>query len=204
MASKFKNCVLGGTFDLLHKGHTALMEKAFTSAQIVSIGVNSDKFCAQNDKRPTQNQAVRLSELRKYLKSKNWQKKARFHIHDDATCPVPKDASTDSIIVTQDTQLGADKLNSQRAKNGLKKLTLIRCQHVLASNKKPISTTRIKNGEISKEGIVYKQLLGKICGKQISTSIRSRLKKPFGKIIKIDQKLKNIKGLIAVGDISVS
>ncbi len=59
MAYKYNHVALGGTFDLLHKGHVSLLEKAFKVSKFVSIGITSDKFCKQSDKVPFEAQTQR-------------------------------------------------------------------------------------------------------------------------------------------------
>ena len=39
---KYGHLVVGGTFDLMHKGHEAFLQKAFASADKVTIGLTSD------------------------------------------------------------------------------------------------------------------------------------------------------------------
>jgi len=41
---KYQSVVLGGTFDHLHQGHQALLSKAFTIGNYVTIGLTTDKY----------------------------------------------------------------------------------------------------------------------------------------------------------------
>ena len=75
MAYRFSHVALGGTFDILHKGHISLLEKAFSISKFVSIGVTGDKFCKESGKTPLENQTKRKENLLIYLKSKNWTKR---------------------------------------------------------------------------------------------------------------------------------
>jgi pantetheine-phosphate adenylyltransferase len=44
MKAKFKVAAVGGTFDELHKGHRALLMKAFEVGEKVLIGLCLDEF----------------------------------------------------------------------------------------------------------------------------------------------------------------
>jgi pantetheine-phosphate adenylyltransferase len=55
-------------------------------------------------------------------------------------------------VVSDETRPGALEINETRKKNGLKTLEIISIPLVLADDQKPISSTRIKKGEIDKEG----------------------------------------------------
>lgn len=202
MAYKYKNAAAGGTFDLMHKGHESLLEKAFSISQFVTIGITSDKFA--KEKNVSQNQNERRKNVLGFLNKKNFSKRTKLIFIDDVYGNAQKDKTLQAIIVSYETAKNAQLINKKRLQNDLKKLTIITCPTVLAKDKKPISTTRIKNGEISPNGQVYKNLLYKIANRQISQSARTALKNPLSKVATIEKSLKFEKNLIAVGDISVA
>ncbi|MBI3282809.1 pantetheine-phosphate adenylyltransferase [Candidatus Curtissbacteria bacterium] len=204
MAYKYDHIALGGTFDLLHKGHVSLLEKAFYCSKFVSIGITTDKFCNQSGKTPFENQTQRKKNLLLYLKSKNWAKRAKIIWLDDIYGITTKDKTLEAIVVSKETVAGAREINKKRLKNKLKKLTVIVSREVLSDDGKRITSGRIRAGEISQAGLDYLNLLLKIAGRRFPQRLRAKFKKPFGKLIKIDKKLKSEKNLVAVGDISVS
>lgn len=203
MKYKYQHAALGGTFDLLHKGHEAILQKTFAIAQKVTIGQTTDNFCKKLGKIPHEDQLQRRKNLQAYLKKFGFSKRAKLIWLSDIFGNTLKDTTVQAIAVSKESLAGANVINKTRLKLKLKKLPLVLCPQVLADDKKPISSTRIRNGEIAKTGLVYQNALLKISQKALSSSVKSKLKKPFGKIVKINSKLK-LKNLIAVGDISVS
>ena len=61
--SKFSLVATGGTFDIIHKGHIALLSNAFDISDKVIIGLTSDEFAAKKGKKPTNNYQKRLKIL---------------------------------------------------------------------------------------------------------------------------------------------
>ena len=48
----FDLVAMGGTFDIIHSGHMALLNKAFSISIKVIIGVTSDQFAVKKGKNP--------------------------------------------------------------------------------------------------------------------------------------------------------
>ena len=203
MNYQFGHVACGGTLDILHKGHISVLNRAFKIGKQVSIGITTDLFCKKIGKTPLETQKIRGNNLVAYLKLQNLEKRAKIIWLGDIYGTTTKDKTLEAIIVSDETVQGADLINKRRVKHKLNKLKVIICPQILAEDGKKISTGRIKNGDISTEGLSYKQCLLKLGDSRFNNQIRANLKKPFGKIIGITKSTKFEKPLIAVGDVSV-
>lgn len=141
---KFKKVAVGGTFDLLHKGHRALIEKAFELGEHVIVGLTSDEML-QKKAEPF---SKRKKALQNFLKSENYE----IVNLNDAYGPAISDSKIDAIVVSEETKARAVEINEIRKNKGLSLLEIAVIPFVLADDGKPISTTRIKAGEIDGEG----------------------------------------------------
>ena len=205
MTYKFQQAVLGGTFDLLHKGHISLINTAFKKSQFVTIGITTDKMLKASAKLPYEDQTKRRKKILQYLTQNKMAKRAKIMWIDDIYGPTAKDKNLQALIISKETLPNAKLINKQRTKNKLKKLTLIICPQIQAQDKKPLSSTRIREGEINRLGDSYLMFLQKTSNKAITQSARSKLKIPFGKIAKIDRlTAKKYPPYAAIGDITVS
>ena len=75
----FRTVGVGGTFDEFHKGHEALLMKAFEIGEQVLIGLCSDEFVKKLDKpHPTVPYAERLQELKAFLREHGFLERAKI------------------------------------------------------------------------------------------------------------------------------
>ncbi len=141
---KFKKVAVGGTFDLLHRGHRALIERAFELGEYVIVGLTSNEML-QKKAEPF---SRRKRTLQNFLKFKNYE----IVKLNDAYGPAISDSEIDAIVVSEETKVRAVEINEIRKKRGLPPLEVVVIPFVLAEDGKPISTTRIRDGEIDGEG----------------------------------------------------
>lgn len=157
-AEKFKVAAVGGTFDELHKGHRALLLKAFEVGERVLIGLCTDEFVAKMNKpHPVASYRERLVELKNFLKAHGLLERAKVIPLNDAYGVTLQRGCLEALVVSRETEPTAKKINEERAKRGLEPLHIVVIDMVPAENHKPISTTRIRRGEIDREGRLIKR-----------------------------------------------
>lgn len=147
---------IGGTFDPLHKGHRALIEKAFRIGDYVLIGLTSDSMVKKMKMMKTRSYQIREKELKDYLKRKNF-KNFRIVKINDRYGPSIND-EFDVIVVSPETERIAYEINKIRLKNGKKSLKVYVIHFVLADDRKTISSSRVKKGEIDVEGRIKQNI----------------------------------------------
>ncbi|MGD6806986.1 MAG: phosphopantetheine adenylyltransferase [Candidatus Bathyarchaeia archaeon] len=150
--TQFKKVAVGGTFDQLHRGHKALISKAFEVGEKVVIGLSSDEFVARMGKpHKTATYTIRRRELVKFLRAEGFEERALIvPLKDPLGLMMSKDY--DALVVSQDTaKIGSD-INQKRLQAGVAPLQIITVTLVPAENCSPISTTRIRRGEIDRNG----------------------------------------------------
>lgn len=135
---------LGGTFDIIHEGHEKLMEKAFEIGDEIVIGLSSDELVKKLGKVAGKYERRRKN-LQKFLEGRGWKAKIEKLHHEYGTAI---SENFDVIVVSPDTHKNAEKINDMRIKNGLKPIKIICVPYEMSEDGIPISTARIKNGEI--------------------------------------------------------
>jgi pantetheine-phosphate adenylyltransferase len=143
---------MGGTFDVIHKGHLTLLSKAFEISDKVIIGLTSDEFAEKKGKIPNNNYGIRLENLILSL-SKEFPR-ASFQINklDDDFGPAVLERDVEALVVSNETSNQGSILNKLRESKKLPLVQIITVPMFLAKDGTRISTTRIKNSEIDSEG----------------------------------------------------
>lgn len=159
MARKFRKVGLGGTFDELHNGHKALLMKAFEVSENVMIGVSSERFVSKMNKpHYTAPFEKREQELRRFLDQQGLTKRAEIVPIDDPYGGVLLSRDIiEALVVSKETQPVALKINEKRKEIGIDRLEIIVIDMVPSENHDAISTTRIRKGEIDREGHLLKK-----------------------------------------------
>jgi pantetheine-phosphate adenylyltransferase len=154
---KFRKVAVGGTFDEFHRGHKVLLMKAFEVGERVLIGLCSNEFVKKMGKpHTTASYEERLKELRVFLKALGLSDKAEISPLNDPYGVTVTDRCIDALVVSEETEKTAIKINQKRSEAKLPPLTIVTISMVPAENYQPISTTRIRKGEIDREGHMLK------------------------------------------------
>lgn len=151
---KYNKVATGGTFDHLHRGHEALLARSFSVGKIVIIGVTSDAFASREGKSPDQSYSERVEALKRFLSVEFPGRKYVLAKLDDNFGPGIASPEVEAIVVTRETASKVPIANALRAAKGYPPLKVEVVEHVLASDGTPISSTRIRKGEIDPEGKV--------------------------------------------------
>ena len=75
---------------------------------------------------------------------------------NDPFGPTVTDKCIEALVVSEETATNATKINEQRKKVGLAPLEIFAINMVPSENCGPISTTRIRKGEMDREGHLTK------------------------------------------------
>ncbi len=201
----FKLVATGGTFDRFHKGHEALLKQAFTVGETVIIGVTTERMVEKEKKvlgRIVLPYETRVNEVRKYLSENGLLGRDIITPLNDIYGPAVLDEKLEALVCTRETIRGAKAINRQRQKSGRRKLAIIECPFITSSDRRHISSTRIRLGELDRQGWIFTKLS---FGTHLPQSIRDSLAKPVGKIyLSAREALNEIKKPVfvaAVGDI---
>ncbi|MGO8805444.1 MAG: phosphopantetheine adenylyltransferase [Candidatus Bathyarchaeia archaeon] len=155
---RFRKVAVGGTFDELHIGHISLLSKAFEIGERVVIGLSSDEFVSKMGKpHVTASYAERFSELQDFLKTSGLANRAEIVPLSDPYGLTVSGDGLQALVVSKETEPAASKINEIRAKAQLAPLEIVAVTMVPAENCGPISTTRIRRGEIDRNGRLLKK-----------------------------------------------
>ena len=153
MEKRFETVAIGGTFDLFHSGHLALLLKAFEVGNLVLIGLCSDNFLKKMNKpHKVAPYAQRLEELKNFLRKKRLLERVEITSLNDAYGVTLSDNRIDAIIVSEETEPRANEINEKRKSLGMPPLPIVTVKMVLSEDHYPISSTRIWFEEIDREG----------------------------------------------------
>jgi pantetheine-phosphate adenylyltransferase len=151
--TRYSLVAMGGTFDVLHRGHRRLLKQAFAIGRRVMIGITSDDFAKTLHKpHKFDSYAKRKTDVERLLSRWGVLPRARIVPLRDRYGPTVRVSRIQALVVSRRTLKTAYEINSRRKANGLKPLIIDPIDLIMAEDKRPISSTRIRRGRIDREG----------------------------------------------------
>ncbi len=142
----------GGTFDILHRGHHALLAAALEKYDHTIIGLVTDDFAIQLGKKPLYKYKQRLISMHRLLQHEFPGRSYEITPLKSEFGPAVLRGDIDALVASDETYKSGDTLNKMRARRGLKPVDVVVVHMVPGCDGIPISTTRIRNDIIDREG----------------------------------------------------
>lgn len=152
--SQFTLVAMGGTFDIIHKGHLTLLAKAFLISSNVIIGLTSDELAEKRGKKTLNNYKKRHERLTNAIKTNFPNHLFQISKLDNDFGPAVLEENVQALVVSDETGNQGEILNRLRKEKNLSPVKIVIVPMVLAHDGNRISTTRIKNSEIDIDGNV--------------------------------------------------
>jgi pantetheine-phosphate adenylyltransferase len=150
--TRFEVVAMGGTFDIIHRGHVALLGAAFAESNKVIIGLTSDELAKKKGKKLHHTYTQRLESLKQFIEKNFAGKSYLISKLENDFGPAAIEGNVQALIVSDEMAHKVNVLNKLRAEKNLGPVQSVVVPMVLASDGKRISTTRIRNAEIDTEG----------------------------------------------------
>lgn len=206
---RFNLIACGGTFDHFHKGHKEFLRFALSFSSKVILGLTSEAFV--KDKKcwgNIESYERRKSVLEEFLIKEKARDCVKIVQIDDIFGPtLTPDLPIEAIVVSKESLKNAKIINEKRQKIGLACISILTCPMVKGSDGKIISSTRIRKGEITREGRPYLNPLWLTKTLLLPEDVRSRLKQPLGLLIKdlktwiVLQDFLGASSIVTIGDV---
>jgi len=148
----FDLVAMGGTFDLIHSGHMALLKKSFSISSKVIIGLSSDQLAVKRGKSLVNDYPKRFSLLESTIENNFPNSSYEISKLENDFGPAVVEGAVKALVVSEETSAKGLHLNELRAERNLPPVEIVVVPMVLAKDGKAISSTRIKNSEIDSNG----------------------------------------------------
>jgi pantetheine-phosphate adenylyltransferase len=180
MPKQYHAVGLGGTFDHFHVGHEFFLEFAAELADEILVGVTTSKL-TEHKVLADQIEPIekRIEAVKSFLQKQ--QIRGKVFPLDNPYGPTLTDSQVEAVAVTEHTVSGAEAINQKRAKLGLSPLPVHVTTLLKDSHGEFISSTRIRLGEVNRQGLVYNDVLTQ--GLKLSSTQAAFFHNPQGPVI---------------------
>lgn len=153
MTRRYARVAVGGTFDRFHRGHEAILGKAFDLGDHVLIGVTAEEMLGRKRAgHQIEGLEARRKAVEGFLSSSGLDVRAEIIVLTDAAGPTATDPAIEALVVSPETEPVALGINEERQSNGLPPMDIVTIEFVMADDSVRISSTRIREGVIDREG----------------------------------------------------
>ncbi|MFI5265191.1 MAG: pantetheine-phosphate adenylyltransferase [Candidatus Levyibacteriota bacterium] len=199
---KYRLVVCGGTFDKFHQGHKDFLDFVINLGDRVILGLTSDLYIQQyKNGLGIEPFEMRKKVLENHLESLKKKDAVEIISIDDHFGPtLSNEYVFDSLAVTSSTEEMGAQINTEREKKGMQPLPLEVFTLTLAEDGKPITSTRIRNGLIDRDGKPYIKKEWLEHSLMLPQVLREELAKPLGEIIQDVPLALDSSKTITVGD----
>lgn len=202
MGYKYKNAVLGGTFDHLHEGHKYFLDMSFKKAEKVTIGLTTSSMHGKKKSKDfIEDYDRRENNLKKYLSKKKYSNRFQIIPINDIYGNTLEEKKLEAIIVTTNLVGNANLINNKRIDLGFSPLKIEVVPLLKNASGQVYSSSSIRKGKkvfsLSHFDCEYLKM---------PESLRAKLGEPFGEVstnMQFELPISN-RFVIAVGDIVVS
>jgi len=149
---QYSLAAMGGTFDIIHAGHLALLNSAFAISSKVIIGLTGDEFAKRMGKNVSNNYQERLESLKSKIMDIFPDSNFEISKLENDFGPAVLEKGVEALVVSEETKGKGRTLNDLRIERGLSEVDIIIVPMILAKDGNRISTTRIKKEEIDSNG----------------------------------------------------
>jgi len=203
---KYNLVVCGGTFDHFHKGHREFLRHALSMSKKLLVGLTSNTYVKSKENNNwIEDYQIRKQSLEAFFKKEKTKDRVLIEPIDDIYIPkIWESWPIEAIIVSKNTLLSAEEINLKRKEQIKFPLKIEICQLAKSEDNGYISSSRIRRGEINREGKPYINPLWFKKKLLITEKLRRNFKKPFGVLLRKNKGLRrpDCPYLITVGDIT--
>ncbi len=151
---RYGRVALGGTFDRLHLGHEALLGAAFQVGRHVAIGLTTAAYLTRTRKAlggRILSEGRRRRTLARWLRAR-YPRRRWTVVRLDTPFGRAVEEGIDALVVSADTVPGGRAVNRERRRLGRRSVPLVVVPIALADDLGPVSSSRIRRGEIDRRG----------------------------------------------------